>query len=109
VTLAGRVIAVLVALRRGPLTVLELRHRISDDLVVDTEHLIVDMARDDAYQGRELIARCHGRWYLTGASVEWLETQGLTCAPEALIGYMLDNGNEVGVLNEDARLSLPPH
>lgn len=71
--------AVLVALRRGPLTTRSLSARIGDRDCHETRALLCDMITDtvDHRNGNGDL------WYLTTDGVAWLETNGLLVSDEA--------------------------
>lgn len=74
-----REVAVLVALRRGPLTTIQIRNMIADDSTADTQALLAGMITDtiDHRPGDPV------HWYLTPNGVDFLERDGLTACPEA--------------------------
>jgi hypothetical protein len=76
-----RAIAVLVALRRGPLTTLQICNAISDATVADTHALLVDMITDtiDHRAGDGAL------WYLTHNGLGALEINGLRADPAACL------------------------
>lgn len=84
--LKPRAIAVLVALRTGPLTIGQLRTRIGDGregnpngllelMRVAPLSLVTQRPRDD-------------RWYLTHEGLGWLQRQGLDAVPEACAWHL---------------------
>ena len=70
--------AVLVSLRQGPLTTIQLKNMIGDNSMEDTHALLCDMITDT-------IDHVSGdlRWYLTHDGVGWLEAHGLGADPSA--------------------------
>ena len=71
-----RAIAVLVSLRRGALTTLQIRNAIADESTQLTRRLLECMSVD-------LIQSTDGgRWCLTQEGVAWLQRRGLALAPE---------------------------
>lgn len=79
--LPPRAQAVLVALRRGSLTALEIRNRISDETADQTRSLLIAM-REEA-----VIMDDSGRWYLTTDGLGWLESNGMTACDSAKSWY----------------------
>lgn len=78
--LTARAIAVLCAMRQGPLNVEMARFAIGDAILLETHHLLGEMAEDG------LIGHASGydvRYYLTNDGVGWLQNHGLNAVPEA--------------------------
>jgi hypothetical protein len=74
-----RAIAVMVALRNGPLTTRQLQNCLSDPSMSATRKLMADMLTDvvDHRLGDPNL------WYLTDDGVGWIESQGLDVASGA--------------------------
>lgn len=74
-----RAIAVLVALRNGPLSARQLSARIADRDVDETQVLLAAMAADDD----AMITVKSGQWYLDHDGLGWLQNHGLDAVPGA--------------------------
>ncbi len=70
--LKPRAIAVLVALRAGPMTTTQIKRCIGDTNAEDTHALLCDMITDTIDH-----VRGDARWYLTHDGLGWLQRNGL--------------------------------
>lgn len=88
--LTARAIAVLCAMRQGPLNVEMARFAIGDPILLETHHLLREMAEDG------LIGHSRGtdvRYYLTHDGVGWLQNHGLNATSEARLWVAQDRAS----------------